>query len=187
MRFLTTFLLLVLPGFALADTMPQMDFHNPLTFYQVGWMVVILVMLYFVLSGWGLPAVGKVLEHRARVIARDLEAARAAKAEADQAVAALNQTMAQARARAQGEVAEMIAKAKSRAAANAATLAARLEKNLSEAEARIAEARAQAMAALKPIATEAAVAMLARLTGAAPDTGTIETRVDAALAAHEPA
>jgi F-type H+-transporting ATPase subunit b len=58
------------PALALAgQTMPQMDFHNPLTVDQVWWMAVILVVLYVTLSRWGLPQIGKVLVTRASVIA----------------------------------------------------------------------------------------------------------------------
>ena len=79
MRKLTTIgLLSIAPSAALADgTMPQMDFTNPLTLDQVGWMAVILVVLYLVLSRWGLPQIGKVIEHREAVIAQDLAAANA--------------------------------------------------------------------------------------------------------------
>jgi F-type H+-transporting ATPase subunit b len=183
MRLPATIALVLAPAAAMADTMPQMDFHNPLTWDQVFWMVVILVALYFALSRWGLPEIGKVLENRAQLIARDLAAARRAKTEADLAVAALNATMAQARQKAQTEVAEMIAKAKSRAAANSAALAERLDRNMAEAEARIDAARAEAMQALKPVAESAALAMLRRLTGGEVNTGAVSARVDDALAA----
>jgi F-type H+-transporting ATPase subunit b len=183
MRLPAILALLLAPSAAMADTMPQMDFHNPLTWDQVFWMVVIMAVLYFALSRWGLPEIGKVLENRAQAIARDLAAARRAKTEADLAVAALNATMAQARQKAQAEVADMIAKAKSRAAANSAALAQRLDRNMTEAEARIEAARAEAMRALKPVAEEAAKAMLRRLTGGELNPEAVGLRVDDALAA----
>ena len=187
-RIATTLLLALSPAAAMAEgTMPQMDFHNPLTGTQVLWMVVILVALYLLLSRWGLPEMGRVLEHRAHVISRDLAAARAAKTEADAAVTALNRTIAQARSKAQAEVAELVGKAKATAAANAATLAARLDKNLTESEARIATARAAAMAALKPMAEDATSAILLKLTGAAAPAERVSSRVDAALAANKAA
>ena len=66
-------LLSLTPAAAMADgTMPQMDFKNPLTLDQLGWMAVILVVLYFLLSRWGLPEMGKVLANRAAAIDRDL-------------------------------------------------------------------------------------------------------------------
>jgi F-type H+-transporting ATPase subunit b len=181
----TAFLLALAPSAALADTMPQMDFHNPLTLDQVGWMAVILVVLYFTLSRWGLPEIGKVLENRAAVIARDLAAARAAKVEADKAVATLNATMAQARAAAQAEVAKAVNDAKAKASAEAATLAASLEAKLAAAETQIATARAAALAAIKPVAAEAASTILPKLTGTQPAEDQLASRLDAALAARK--
>ena len=179
----TTVLLALSPAAAQAGTMPQMEFHNPLTFAQVGWMVVILVVLYQLLARWGLPEMGRVLENRAQMIARDLAAARAAKAEADQRAMALRATIAQARAQAQAEVAEMTSRAKARAAANAAALAERLDKNLAESEQRIARARAEAMAALKPVAVTACEAIWQKLTGSAAPESSAPRCVDAVLAA----
>ncbi len=186
MRRLSTAILLALaPSAAFADTMPQMDFQNPLTLDQVGWMAVILVVLYLLLSRWGLPQVGKVLESRAAVIAADLAAARQAKKEADDAVAALNATIAQARAVAQAEVAKAVNDAKAKAAAEAATLAAALEAKLEAAEAQIATARAAALAAIRPVAAEAANTILLKLTGAPPAEDQLAPRLDAALAARK--
>jgi F-type H+-transporting ATPase subunit b len=180
-----TLLLALVPSASFADTMPQMDFANPLTLDQVGWMAVILVVLYLLLSRWGLPQVGKVLENRAAVIAADLAAARTAKQEADQAVAALNATISQARAVAQAEVAKAVNDAKAKAAAEAATLNASLEAKLDAAEAQIAAARAAALAAIKPVAAEAASTILQKLTGQAPEEAALAPRLDAALAARK--
>ncbi len=180
--------LALLPGAALAQSnMPQMDFSNMLTFSQIIWMVVILVALYLALSGWGLPEMSKVLANRTRVIGGDLAAARAAKSAADQAAEAMHATMFQARAKAQAEVADMVASAKQRAAAEAKALAAKLDQNLAASEARIAQARSTAMAALKPVAEEAASAIVSRLTGNPAPADAISRRVDDALAAAKAA
>jgi F-type H+-transporting ATPase subunit b len=189
MRKLGTAALLVLaPSAALAEgTMPQMDFANPLTSSQVVWMAVILVVLYALLSNWGLPQVGKVLENRAAVIARDLAAARAAKQQADQAVAQLNATIAQARSTAQAEVAKAAANAKADAAATSAALAARLEAKLAESEAQIAATKAAALAAIKPVAAEAASSILLKLTGSLPAEDKLASRLEQALAARKAA
>jgi F-type H+-transporting ATPase subunit b len=104
-------------------------------------MVVIMVALYLVLARWGLPEMGAVLENRAALIARDLAAARAAKKEADKAVAALNATMKQARAAAQSEIAAAVAEAKTKALQEAAAASARLQAQLADSEAQIEAAR----------------------------------------------
>lgn len=190
MRWFSTALLLTLaPSAAMAEgsTMPQMNFSNPLTLDQVGWMAVILVVLYVVLSGWGLPQIGKVLENRAAVIARDLAAARAAKQEADKAAALQIATLSAARSNAQAELAKAIAAAKAEAAAKAAALDAKLEAKLAESEARIEAAQAAAMAAIKPVAAEAANSILLKLTGSVPGQDELTRRVDDALAARKAA
>lgn len=190
MRRLSTALLLALtPATAMADEgkMPQMDFSNPLTLDQVGWMAVIIVVLYLVLSRWGLPQIGKVLENRAAIIARDLAAARTAKLEADRAVALLTATLNSARANAKAEVAKAVADAKAEAGAKAATLNAALDARLDDAEARITAARNAAMAAIKPVASEAAGEILLKLTGSIPAQHELVRRVDDALAARKAA
>jgi F-type H+-transporting ATPase subunit b len=190
MRFRTTLAagLLCCPGAALAQSnMPQMDFQNPLTTSQVVWMVVIMVALYLALSRWGLPEIGKVLEHREATIRQDLDTARAAKAAADQAVAELNKTMKQARESAQAQIAAAIAEAKAKALADSQALRARLDAQLEDSEAQIAAARAEALAAIKPVAAAAAMEILGRLTGRTPDQAALTPEIDAAYAAREAA
>jgi len=164
--------------------MPQLDFANPLTTAQVVWLAIIFVVLYLLLSRWALPQVGAVLEMRASRIQGDLQAAHAAKASADAAVAELTAATREAQATAQAEINTAVTAANAAAAAQAATLNARLEKQLAEAEQRIAAARASAMGALRNVATDTASAVVTRLVGSAPAAGAVEQAVDAALAAR---
>jgi F-type H+-transporting ATPase subunit b len=181
-------LLAAMPAAAFADGgMPQMDFHNPLTVDQIVWMVVILVALYVALAGWGLPQIGAVLETRAGIIRRDLDAAQAAKAAADAAVKALDQTLQNARARAQSEIADAVAAAKAQAKAQADAATARLDAQLADSEAQIALARQTAMEAVKPVAMDAAAAILSRLTGTAPSPAALTHEIDTVLALRDAA
>ena len=185
MRLLPAFLIALFPATALAAEqggMPQFQFGNPLTISQVVWMVVIFLALYAVLARWALPGVGAVLEERARRISADLDAAKAAKAEADRAVAELAAATRAARAEAQAEIAAATAAAREAAAREAATLNARLEGDLKEAEARISAARSQAMGALREVACEAAGAMITRLTGRPARAGTLARAIEVSLA-----
>jgi F-type H+-transporting ATPase subunit b len=184
-RFAITGLLTVAPAAAFAEGgMPQMDFQNPLTADQIIWMAVILVALYLALSRWGLPRMGGVLENRAMVIQRDLDAARAAKAAADNAVKAMETMMRHAREKAQSEVAAAMVEAKAKAAGQAAELSRRMDMRLAESEAQIAVAREAALAAIKPVAEETAVAILTRLTGFPPNRMLLSRQVDIALTAR---
>jgi F-type H+-transporting ATPase subunit b len=172
----------MVPFAAMADgTMPQMDFHNPLTLSQVVWMVVIMVALYVTLSKWGLPQIGSVLENRASKIKHDLEAARAAKAEADRAVAALNATMQQARSKAQADIAKAETDAKAKALEDAKALNAKLDAQLEHSERQIAQAHNAALAAIKPVASETASTMLLRLVNKLPDQAVLDAQISGAI------
>ena len=65
---LTLAMVLVSAGAAHADTMPQLDFHNPLLASQIVWGAAIFVVFYLLVSRWGLPKVDAVLEQRAAMI-----------------------------------------------------------------------------------------------------------------------
>jgi F-type H+-transporting ATPase subunit b len=165
-----------------AEGMPQLNFATPLTLAQVVWLGIIFVALYVLLSRWALPQVASVLEMRAATIGADLDTARAAKAQADAAVAELTQATQAAHAGAQAEIAQAVAAAKADADARAASQNAKLDAMLAEAEQRIGAARAAAMGALQQVATDTARAVVARLTGTAIAPDAVDRAVAATLA-----
>ena len=159
------------------EGMPQLDFANPLTISQIVWGVIIFALFYVMLSRWALPKVSEVVDARHATVAGDLNTARLAKAEADGAVAELSAATRQARAEAQAAVASATQKAKVDAAARSAEMNQRLDAQLAEAESRIGQARSAAMGALRQVASEAAMSVVTRLTGHAPDNAVIDTAV----------
>ena len=182
--FVATGLLCVPARAFAAEGMPQLNFQNPLTISQVVWGAVIFLALYLLFVNWGLPRVASVLEERDSRINGDLEAARAAKAQADSAVAELTTATNKARADAQAAINAASEQAKKEAAARSATLQQQLDEQLKAAEQRIAEARSTAMGALRAVATDTATVVVRRLTGREPDGLAIEGAVGAALAAR---
>jgi F-type H+-transporting ATPase subunit b len=174
----------MLPAAAMAEGMPQLDFSTPLTTSQVVWGALIFIVLYFTLARNALPLVGSVLEERAAKIGKDLDEARAAKANADTGMAEADQATAKARAEAQAAINAALDEAKKAAAEQAEALNARLEKQLQDSEAQIARARASAMSALRQVATETAATVVTRLTGTAPDSGRLNGAIGSALAAR---
>jgi len=172
------------PMVAIADTLPQMDFANVLTTYQVVWGAVIFVILYFLAKHTALPRVEAVLEERAKRIAGDLEGARDAKARADSGIQAATDATAKARSEAQSAINTALESSKQAAAVQSAALNERLDQQLKEAEGQIAEARGAALAALPGVATDTAIALITRLTGAAPDPARLRGAIDAAMAAR---
>jgi F-type H+-transporting ATPase subunit b len=176
--------LLAAPVLAVADGLPQLDFANRLTTYQVAWGVVIFAVLYVLATYTALPKVEAVLEERAKRIAGDLEGARDAKARADSGIQAAADATAKARSEAQAAINAALETSKQAAAVQSAALNERLDRQLKEAEGQIAAARGAALAALPGVATDTAIALITRLTGAAPDTGRLRGAIDAAMAAR---
>ncbi len=184
-----------LPSIALAATgsgvpvegMPQLAFGHPTQgrylIANIFWLLVIFGLLYVVMARIALPQVGQVIESRAARIAADLEAAQAAKAEADAAMAALREATAKARSEAQAEIADALAASQAAAQAKSDELAARLARQIEEADARIAAARGAAMGALRQVATETAESLVTKLTGRSEGTA-VAGAVDRALAAR---
>jgi F-type H+-transporting ATPase subunit b len=169
---------------ASAQGMPQLDFRNALTGGQVFWGALIFFGMFLVLKRSALPKVEQVLEMRAATISANLEAAHAAKSEADAAVAELTEANRVARASAQAQITKAVDDAKAAAAAQSAELNAKLEAQLAEAETRIADAQKAAMGALREVATETTSNLVARLTGRPVDTARVDQAVADALTAR---
>jgi len=162
--------------------MPQLDFANPLTLFQVLWMAVIFLVLYLALARWALPQVADVIEARGARIAADLEMAREAKTRADQAVAELTEATRKAHAEAQAAIVNAIATARADALTQSRNADIELEARLADAERQIDAARAAAVGALRGIASDTAGTIVRRLTGVDADSGLLGSAVDRALA-----
>ncbi len=171
-------------GTAHADTMPQLDFANPLLISQVVWGAIIFAVFYWLVSRSGLPRVEAVLEKRATAIGAELDAARHSKQSADAAVAELTEARRRAYAESQAAIAAATTKAKAEAEARTAEVNARLDRQLSDSEARIGEARRDAMASLHDLATTTAEAVYTRVTGLSADGNRLGAAVSEVLSEH---
>jgi F-type H+-transporting ATPase subunit b len=169
---------------AFAVGMPQLDFTNPLTKWQVVWGAVIFALLYFILSRSALPRVASVLEARQGRIDGDLEAARHAKAQADRAIEEVRSSRRAAIAEAQANLDRVVGEAREEAAKRAREMNARLEADLAGAEQRIAAERERALGSLREIAADTAQLLVERVTGQPADRRIVETRVDGALSGN---
>ena len=80
--------------------MPQL---NPLDWApQLIWLVIIFSILYVLMKRVALPRIGSVIEMRAARIRKDLEAADKLRRETQEVIAAYEQALAEAKARARG-------------------------------------------------------------------------------------
>ncbi len=94
------------------------------------------------------------------------------------------QAIARARSEAQAAINAALETSKQQAAEQTAALNARLEQQLQEAEQRIAASRDAGLRALRQVATDTAATVIARLTGATPESARLDHAVGAALAAR---
>ncbi|MFN3232425.1 MAG: ATP F0F1 synthase subunit B [Alphaproteobacteria bacterium] len=159
--------------------MPQLNSADWST--QLFWLVVTFGILYLIMSKIALPRVGDILRTREERIADDLDRAESLNREADGALAAYEQGLADARAKANEIAAETRSRIQAETEAHQTEAEARLAAQAAEAESRIADARADAMSNVSEIATGAAVAIVERLLGKAPDTGQVDNTVRAEL------
>jgi F-type H+-transporting ATPase subunit b len=170
------------PG-AYATGMPQLDFANPLVTGQVMWGGGDFFS-YSILSFHApmLPRVSRVLEDRAHRISGDLEVARAAKHDADRAVAELQQARKDAMAEAQANLQAALDEERQAAEKQMHDINARLDMEIADAEARVAAEKARALGALREIAHDTTQALVQRLTGLAPDAQLVAQKVEGASA-----
>jgi F-type H+-transporting ATPase subunit b len=190
---LLTALAVTLPTVAMAASssavpvtgMPQLAFGHPeqgrLLVGQAVWLLLIFAALYFLMARIVLPRVGAVIEARHARIAADLDAAQAAKAAADAALAEQRARTEAARDEARRVIAEAMQASQAEAETRAAALNERLNREIAEAEARIEAARAAALGAIREVAIETAEALVARLVGRA-DRAVVERAVAETLA-----
>ncbi len=158
--------------------MPQFDpaVWSP----QLVWLAISFVVLYLLMSRVALPRVAQVLEEREFRINESLRKAEALKEQAEDAVAAYEKMMADARAKAQEQIRSVRERAAEEAADRNAELTERLSAHIAEAEARIAKAREDAVANVRDIAVDVAEAVIARLIGKA-DARSVAGAVDTVL------
>ncbi|MEL6167521.1 MAG: F0F1 ATP synthase subunit B' [Pseudomonadota bacterium] len=154
--------------------LPQLDvttFPN-----QIFWLVLTLLAIYFILDRIALPRIGSVLAERQGTITGDLAAAEELKAKADEAEAAYEKALADARAEAQKIAAERRAEIQTKVDAAVADADATISKRAEESEARIAEIRARAMEDVRSVAVETAPEIVSLLGGDV-DTAAVEAAV----------
>ena len=158
--------------------MPQL---NPLDWApQLIWLLVTFGLLYLLMVRVALPRIGGVIEARAAYIAKDLATADKLRRETEEAIAAYEQALAEAKQKAHAIVEEGRNKLKEETAAKRAKLDSELAAKSQEAEARIEEAKTSAMKEVNAVAVDVAADIVRQLIGVAPSKGEIEKAVTAA-------
>ena len=165
-----------------ATGLPQLDATTYAS--QVFWLLVTFALLYLLMDRVFLPRLGGVIEERRNRIADDYDQAAEFQRQAEDAEAAYERSLNDAKARAAGISAETRSAIDADIAEMEAESDARLDAEIQAAEASIRETAEAAQAAVQTAAREATADIVEALTGRRPD----EAEVTAALAdAQEPA
>ncbi len=147
-----------------AKVFPPLD---PGTFApQLIWLALTFGLLYLILSRVALPRVGEVIEERSDRIKRDLGQAEKLKEETEQALAAYEQALAEARGKANAIAKSMRDNLTAEVDKERAKVEALIAQKLTEAEARIVQTKSKALASVNDIAADIAGAIVTKLTGA---------------------
>jgi F-type H+-transporting ATPase subunit b len=131
---------------------------------QLIWLALTFGLLYLLMTRF-LPRIGKVIQDRRERMQRDLEQAEKLKAETQLALAAYEQSLAEARAKANALVKDMRDKLDAETDKERAKVEAQIVRQLADAETRIAQTKSKALAGVNDIAGEVAGAIVARLIG----------------------
>ena len=155
--------------------MPQLD---PSIFPNlIFWLVLALVALYLVLSRVALPRIGNVLAERNDAISNDIEQAALYKRRAEEAEAAYNAALAQAR----DEAHKIAAETKKQIDKELATLLAKADAEIAvrseESEKRIVEIRDSAARSVEEVARSTAAEIVRAFLPEAGEQGTVDAAV----------
>jgi F-type H+-transporting ATPase subunit b len=148
---------------------------------QLFWLAICFVALYLITARLIQPRVSGIVEGRRKQVSGDLAEASRFKSESEQALAAYEKALADARTRAQTIASETRDRLQAEAERNRKALEEQLNAKLADAEKQIAATKSAAMANVRGIATEAAAAIVTRLTGVTATEPAVAAAVDAAL------
>lgn len=152
-----------IPSAAAPEVFPPFD---PRTFAsQLFWLALSFGALYFLMARIALPRIGEVIEERRDRIQRDLDEAARLKSETDAALKAYEQSLADARGKAQGLANDTRDRLTTETEAERHRVEGELNAKLAETEKRIAETKERALSSVDEIAASTASDVVQRLTG----------------------
>ena len=147
---------------------------------QIFWLIVTFAVLFIVVWKMAAPKIADALENRQRRIEDNLARAEELKKEVDAAREAYEHSLTSARADAQTAVKEAHDAIQAEATKRGEDLGQELSKRIAEAEASIAKAKADAMSGIHEAAADVASSVVEKLIGTAPDSGKVQSAVQAA-------
>ena len=141
--------------------LPQLDLSTYPS--QIFWLAITFATLYAVMSTMVLPRLGGAIEERRDRIADDYDQAAEFRRQAQEAEAAYNKALADARAKAQGIAAETRSVVEAEIAEVQSDAAAKIEASLAVAEERIDRMKSEASAKVRDAARDVTKAVVSAL------------------------
>jgi F-type H+-transporting ATPase subunit b len=143
--------------------LPQL--HAPDFAPQLIWLVITFGALYVLMSRVALPGIAEVLDERQNRIQRDLGEAERLKSETERALAAYEQALAEARAKAQTIARDTRDKLASEVDEERRRVETVIAAKLVEAERRVGETKSAALARVNDVAAETVGAIVNKVSG----------------------
>lgn len=159
--------------------MPQLELHDFAP--QLIWLAISFIALYFIMARVALPRIATVIEERRDRIASDLDQAERLKQKTDEAIAAYEEALTEARSKAHTIAQETRQRLNAEVDAEKAEAEKEIAVKLAEAETRIAEAKADALGHVNEVATDAAETIVQELIGGKTTKAEIKEAVSKAL------
>ncbi|MGY6635056.1 MAG: F0F1 ATP synthase subunit B' [Alkalilacustris sp.] len=158
--------------------MPQLDFS---TFpNQIFWLVVALVAIWLILTRVALPRIGAVLAERRGTITNDIARAEALKLQAEEAEAAYERALAEARSKANRIIEKTKAEMQEQLDIALQKADAEIAAKTAESEQRLAAIRDSASEAVEQVARDTTLEVLGAF-GVKADAGTVNAVVSAQI------
>jgi F-type H+-transporting ATPase subunit b len=145
------------------------------------WLTLSFGVLYLLMSKIAVPRVEKILHTRAHTITQDISKANALRKQAEEASAAHDKTIADAKAKALALAQETHARLNAETETKRLALESELNAKLASSEAQVLEMKTKAMGNVEAIASEAAAAIVQHITGKPAD----QSAIAKAIATHK--
>jgi F-type H+-transporting ATPase subunit b len=160
--------------------MPQLELHDFAP--QLIWLAISFIALYIIMARVALPRIATVIEERRDRIASDLDQAEQLKQKTEEAIAAYEEALAQARARALGFAQETREALTAEVEAEKQEVEKQIARKTAEAEKRILDAKTAALAHVNEVAGEVAETIVQELIGGKLTKAEVNQAVSKALA-----
>ena len=143
--------------------MPQLELHDFAP--QLIWLVISFIALYIIMARVALPRIATVIEERRDRIASDLDQAEQFKQRTDEAIAAYEEALTQARNKALGIAQETREALSGEVEAEKLEVEKQIAEKTAEAEKRILDAKTAALSHVNEVAGDVAETIVQELIG----------------------